>query len=106
MRHVNPTRHQVAVLLANTIYRPALQRLVNNGNAEGAQQDWSVLEGLRFVHGPPYLRVTLLTKHAFRKWKLFWLSQIGVSSPTVLPPRFFDDFSRVKFPQKSLFMMD
>lgn len=40
---------QMAVLLANTTYRPALQRLVNNGSMEGAQQDWSLLEGLRYV---------------------------------------------------------
>eukprot|EP00904_Undaria_pinnatifida_P003695 jgi/Undpi1/13326/HiC_scaffold_8.g02985.m1 len=38
-----------AVLLANTIYRPALQRLVDNGSAEGAQKDWSTLDGLRKV---------------------------------------------------------
>lgn len=42
-------RGQMAVLLANTTYRPALQRLVDNGSMEGAQQDWSVLEGLRSV---------------------------------------------------------
>lgn len=42
-------RGQTAVLLANTTYRPALQRLVDNGSMEGAQQDWSVLEGLRSV---------------------------------------------------------
>ncbi|CAM9774110.1 unnamed protein product, partial [Hapterophycus canaliculatus] len=40
---------KMAVLLANTTYRPALQRLVNNGSMEGAQQDWSLLEGLRKV---------------------------------------------------------
>lgn len=39
----------MAVLLANTTYRPALQRLVENGGMEGAQQDWAVLEGLRSV---------------------------------------------------------
>lgn len=38
---------QMAVLLANTTYRPALQRLVDNGSMEGAQQEWSILEGLR-----------------------------------------------------------
>ena len=40
---------QNAVLLANTIYRPALQRLVDNGSAEGAQKDWSTLDGLRYM---------------------------------------------------------
>lgn len=44
---------QVAVLLANTIYRPALQRLVEDGSAEDAQKDWSSLDGLRSIFGLP-----------------------------------------------------
>ncbi|CAM9404169.1 unnamed protein product, partial [Ectocarpus sp. 8 AP-2014] len=47
MHDSNTSVKKVAVLLANTTYRPALQRLVDNGSEQGAQQDWSVLEGLR-----------------------------------------------------------
>ncbi|CAM9951803.1 unnamed protein product [Ectocarpus sp. 12 AP-2014] len=47
MHDSNTSVKKVAVLLANTTYRPALQRLVDNGSVKGAQQDWSVLEGLR-----------------------------------------------------------
>eukprot|EP00903_Cladosiphon_okamuranus_P015347 g14174.t1 len=47
MHDSNTNVKKTAVLLANTTYRPALQRLVDNGSMEGAQQDWSVLEGLR-----------------------------------------------------------
>ena len=46
---LRPSNQKMAVLLANTTYRPALQRLVDNGSMEGAQQDWAVLEGLRSV---------------------------------------------------------
>ncbi|CBJ30708.1 conserved unknown protein [Ectocarpus siliculosus] len=47
MHDSNTSVKKVAILLANTTYRPALQRLVDNGSVKGAQQDWSVLEGLR-----------------------------------------------------------